>query len=87
MIRVSQRQALLSFSVLLDNGVKKGWVLREQVTVRDDVMGDGELEIETGSHGAGSADSGLGSHVQVSLFLPHTDCERYHESWQWPGVC
>ena len=38
MIRVSQRQALLSFSVLLDNGVKKGWVLREQVTVRDDGM-------------------------------------------------
>ena len=82
MIPVSQRQALLSSSVLLDNGVKKGWMLRGQGTVRgyslwrrwNEVMGSSRLR--WGAVGqVWSADSGLGCQVRVGLFLSHSDCE------------
>ena len=40
MIPVSQRQALLSSSVLLDNGVKKRWMLRGRGQFAAALFGD-----------------------------------------------
>ena len=92
MVPVSQRQALLSSSVLLDNGVKKGWMLRGRGQFAAALFGDDGMRWWGAGDWDGEpwdrvwpADSGLGCRVRAGLFLSHSECEPWKQ--RWPGVC